>query len=479
MNKKSIFLCLTIVLVFSSMLAENLLVSDDASTMTEVSDMDQNNVYVPSLVTWDSTDDNADAYDDSGGNYYVSLGNHANDDDSDYRCVGRTVLSIPYTIIQYWNFTIPKIVYDSVGAPQLDVHADLLSSQYAERFVEIYNFTSGTWTILASDNNEADFWWNVNEAFDIDMVDNFEYDDTYMEYTIATRLRIFKDAGVVGSYIYAYFMANLFGDFDTVMEVKNALFYVQDDYITLAFSTNYDDYSLTVFDNGSIVGYAQDGSSWYQIVKPTTSGLHVFDILLNGSHSGASYDGQTWDTSLTDNSWVWYQALVTINPVTFEIKDLIVMQNNDTVLVSGWFFVPVTTLTWTLYEDGSLTDSGTIVLSASGSYYTIMWTKTSPTVLGNFTLTITSGSSSIVIHGYSIVINSVTYYQTWNSSVLEQGNTYYQSSVDEVSFWSTMGLIIVSIFIPFAIGIGYVMRLLRDRRKKSKPKDTVSSLYRG
>jgi hypothetical protein len=234
---------------------------------------------------------------------------------------------------------------------------------------------------------------------------------------------------------------------------------VQDDWITFVIHSNWGNSTFTIADNmtGSFdeVGYSSS-EGWYQIAKPTVVGVHWYWILVNGSHSGSTSSGQTLDPSLTSDSWVWLDFKFTVNPVTFSITSLIMMQNNESIIVQGFWHTPNTTLTWIAYEAGVLIDSGVLTLTASGEYNAIYWEKNEPTTFNNFTLAITADGSTINLHSYSYVLDSATYLTTVSGSSLtiNEGDNYFDDSISGIpvedmvtTVLAIVGLVFMSIFL--------------------------------
>ena len=252
---------------------------------------------------------------------------------------------------------------------------------------------------------------------------------------------------------------------------------VQDSWITFYFHTNWNNATFSIWDNITgtpvEVGYSST-EGWYQIAKPTVTGTHHYYILVNGTHSGATSAGQTCDTSLTSDSWKWREYKFVVNPVMFSIDDLTFQQNNDTIIVSGWFSTPNTTLTWVLKEDGIQTSAGTLQLVASGEYSSVRWTKTDSTLAGNFTLTISADGSDIIINGYSFVIDSSSFI---GGSFYKEGDTYYQTAPSDDVAWVVALAIVAVILIPVAIGLGFGIRETMKRRNPKRDKSN-DGLYR-
>ena len=243
---------------------------------------------------------------------------------------------------------------------------------------------------------------------------------------------------------------------------------IQDNWITFVFHTNWDNASFTIWNNITgtpvEVGYAKD-EGWYQITKPTSTGAHVYYILINGTHDGADSTSQVCNPALTNDAWKWRTFTLTINPVTFSITDVTIWQNNDTIILSGQFFVPNVTITYTVDEGGSNIASGTLVLSASGEWNSITWTKVNMTTLQTLNLTMTSDSSSISVHFYSLVLTGQVVY---NAAVLYEGDTFIDGNVEDELSLMIVGLIITSVAIPVAIGFGFALRALQKRKKEKR-----------
>ena len=70
---------------------------------------------------------------------------------------------------------------------------------------------------------------------------------------------------------------------------------VEDVWITIYYSTNFGNATLTIWDsmisNTTPIGYCQ-WEGGYQIAKPTVIGAHHYTLLINGSHLGADYADQ-------------------------------------------------------------------------------------------------------------------------------------------------------------------------------------------
>lgn len=478
MNTKILLTCFIAVLMLGTVMAGNPMPYDDSPTIpTEHNDTKEFGI---SEIIWTTTDDNADAYDyefvDKFGGMSSATGSlsFTYDNNAYSVTITRTISTSTYSMYQYFNFTVNPIEYEGAKAPQLGIYANFTGAELSNRIIEAYNHTSEEWNTLDSNDNEPTHVWNVDTIYDLD------YDNHFAEIAgtciLMIRLGLIKDSAEnYASEIKCYYIANLFESKPDNVDVTQFYYYLTDNWVTFSVITAKGDCPFTIWDNGTVVGYSPNDGT-YQVAKPTNTGLHVYDILVNNSHSGATYTGQTWNTSLLDDSWKWFQVKLTINPVIFSISLLTIQQNNDTVILSGWFLTPNTTLTWTLQEDGVPTRSGTLVLTASGEYNSLMWTKANPAVFGTFTLTITADGSSIVIHGYSIVMTKETFI---GGSFFQEGDEYYQVIETESSeFLFVFALIIVSIMIPVAIGLGWGMKKTQ-KNNKSKDKSTDITRQRG
>jgi hypothetical protein len=250
---------------------------------------------------------------------------------------------------------------------------------------------------------------------------------------------------------------------------------VQDNWITFNIHSNWGNSTFTIADNmtGSFVevGYS-DSEGWYQIAKPTVVGTHWYWILVNGSHSGSTSTGQTFNPTLTSDSWVWLDFKFTVNPVTFSITELIMLQNNESIIVQGFWHTPNTTLTWVAYEAAVQIDTGVLTLTASGEYNAIYWLKNEPTTFNNFTLAITADSSTINLHSYSYILDTATYLTTVSGggTVIIEGDNYFEESVfheNPPGFYITAEtaatVAVTGIFI-FFLAYMFVDRLLKKKR---------------
>lgn len=189
---------------------------------------------------------------------------------------------------------------------------------------------------------------------------------------------------------------------------------VEDVWITFNFLTNWGNATYYIKDNETLVGSSFEGT--YQIAKPTTVGLHNYTILLNGSQSTIDASSQTWDYSESDY-WVWINWKYTVNPVEVSVDVKSILQNNITCIVAFQIYTPSLVFTWSISEAiaGEL-DSGTLTISESGAYVSIFWEKSAIDSTDSWNLTITAGSSTVVIPGINIIVDSATYEETYNSS---------------------------------------------------------------
>lgn len=448
MNKKILLTCFIAVLMISSLSVGNLWVSDDVPTRGIQSVDDPNNEFVMS-----------DVIETMYGNpIYASSGSAGPDSDSgaytdtwsdtqtDYDGY-ETTSGTSYVIL---NFTTEEIEYKTIVGFKVDMHAAGANDD-DESKLYFYDWTTDVWTEKRDACGLGVFIWTETSTTESKYFNEGQV-SIKLESTDSDSDSIAAIAVAKMSILYDVHYKQL------VLNVMS--FYLTGNWVTFGVQTNYDDCSFTIWDNGSLVGYSQ-AQGLYQIPYSNVVGLHVFDILVNGSHSGEDETGQTWNTSLTHKTWEWRTFQYTVNPVQLVITELGFQQNNETIIVSGWFLTPNTTLTWTLKEDGIETGNGVLEIPASGSYNSILWSKTLTDVESNFTLTITADGSSVVINGYSFVIDNSAFI---GGSFYKEGSTYYQIVPTEESL-AVSGLIIAVIVVPVAIGLGYGMR---GSKKKSK-----------
>ena len=260
------------------------------------------------------------------------------------------------------------------------------------------------------------------------------------------------------------------------IHIEDSVFYLTDNWVTVGFQTNWNNATFFIWDNitGTPVFVGSSYEGLYQFAKSGTVGLHKLIILVNGTHGTLDESSQVAGTVDTD-SWEYLEVQYTVNPVTFSIMELSIQQNNDTIIISGWFLTPNTTLTWVLIEDGVQTGTGTLQLTASGEYNSIRWTKVDYETAGNFTLTITADGSSVVIHGYRFIIYDVSYS---TGGFYQEGDTYYMVAPDSDDMAWVVALAIVGIImIPVAIGLGFGINETRKRRRPKRDKSN-DGLYR-
>jgi len=246
---------------------------------------------------------------------------------------------------------------------------------------------------------------------------------------------------------------------------------IQDNWITFYFHTNWNNATFYVWDGEDLIGGSLEG--WYQVAKPTSVGLHNFTILVNGTQDVITLGEQNKDHSKSD-SWEWLNFKFTVNPVTLSITDLLVQQNNDSIILSGWIHTPSLSMTWEAFEDGISIDTGEFVIVASGDYYAIYWGKLEIELLTNFTLTITADGSEISVHGYSFVIDGATYLSTHSSSAFFDGDEVqhiYEADNANTAFWFTMQTIILILAVPAIMGIAYFAALARKGRRRNRRQD--------
>ena len=252
---------------------------------------------------------------------------------------------------------------------------------------------------------------------------------------------------------------------------------IQDNWITFYFHTNWGNSTFYIWDGDAIVGGSEEG--WYQVAKPTSTGLHNFTILVNGTQGTITEGEQNKDFSVSD-SWVWRNFKFTVNPVTLSITDLLIQQNNESLILSGWIHTPSLSMTWEAFENGSSIDTGGFDIVASGDYYAIYWEKFETGLLQNFTLTLTAGESSLSVHGYSFVIGGASYVNTYSSSSLIEGDSLtniYEGDTTDTAFWFTMQTILLVLAIPVVMGIAYFAALSRKSKKK-RGSDRVNDILR-
>lgn len=200
-----------------------------------------------------------------------------------------------------------------------------------------------------------------------------------------------------------------------------------DDWINVYYITNRANGTFYVWDNTTLVGGSNEG--WYQIAKPTVNGLHNYTILINTTQGSIDSSSQTMDNSVND-AWAWKTFQYTVNPITFSITNLIMMQNNESIIVQGFWHTPNTTLTWIAYEGNVEIDSGVLTLTASGEYNAIYWMKNEPTTFNNLTLSITADGSTINLHSYSYILDSATYIvNVAGSPQIYEGDEYLDESI--------------------------------------------------
>lgn len=269
---------------------------------------------------------------------------------------------------------------------------------------------------------------------------------------------------------------NIIVDILHSIHVEDSGFDLNDNWVTIAFHTNWGNATVYVWDNTTYIGGSFEG--WYQFAKSTTVGLHVITILVNGSQGTIDNTSQDRTGSDGDN-WVLRTYQYTVNPTTFAITEIEAAQNNESVIVMGIFHCTDLSIDYTIYEDGVAITTGTVTIPSSGSYYVIKWAKSSSTSTANWTLVMQSGSTNITVYGFNLRIDNSVY--NYNSSGQWIDNTYVVGEAVEVavarateSAWSTLGLIVVLLILPFVAGIA--VKYDRQRRLPS-PKKGISSKY--
>jgi len=252
---------------------------------------------------------------------------------------------------------------------------------------------------------------------------------------------------------------------------------IQDNWITFYFHTNWGNATFYVWDGDNLIGGSLEG--WYQVAKPTSTGLHNFTILVNGTQDVIALGEQNKDFSSSD-AWEWRNFKYTVNPVTLSITDLLVQQNNDSIILSGWFHTPELTMTWEAFEHEISVDTGSITVSASGDYYAIYWQKNTPLLLRNWTLIITADGSTLTIRGYSYVLDTASYLSTSTAGVFYEGDSItnvFEGDPTDTAFWFTMQTILLILAIPVIMGIAYFAAMAKKGRKK-RGSDRINDIVR-
>jgi hypothetical protein len=301
----------------------------------------------------------------------------------------------------------------------------------------------------------------------------------YVNITLALEMTI---SSVV--YDYEFWTAMKTVDIRHTIYLDDSGINIQDDWITVHFHTNWGNATFTIWDNstGSFVevGYSSS-EGWYQFAKPTVIATHWYWILVNGSHSGSDSTSQSGDPTLTSDSWLWRNFKVTVNPITFSVTDPYVMQNNVSIIVGGTFNLPNTTVQYTVYEDGVITDTGALTIPASGSYYAVRWIKSSVGSTANWTLAMMSDSSNVTFYGWNYILDG-NYYQTYSASNVDNSETIYvideidALAVRDAEMWQTIGIIGVIVAAVVVGGVGFKFGQKWNRRKR--PRDRTMDAFR-
>jgi len=204
---------------------------------------------------------------------------------------------------------------------------------------------------------------------------------------------------------------------------------VEDVWISFYYSTNWGNATLTIWDsmvsNTTPVGYSQ-WEGGYQIAKPSVIGAHHYTLLINGSHSGASYADQIKNFAAS-SSWIFQNWTFTVNPVQLSFDSPTFTQNNESVIVGGTVHTSATTLQWTVYEAALGWASGTITGVSNGAYISWIWAKSSSTSTSNFTVTVTDGTYNTTFYGWYLRI-SANAWVTYGSLTNEYHNIYNMTS---------------------------------------------------
>jgi hypothetical protein len=255
---------------------------------------------------------------------------------------------------------------------------------------------------------------------------------------------------------------------------------IQDAWITFIVHTNWGNASFTVWDNDTLVGHSAT-EGWYQIAKPSVVGLHNYTVLINGSHGAADTSSQIKDWSTSD-SWEWRNMKFTVNPVTLSVDEVMIQQNNETVVVTARVFTPVLSMSYWVYEASVLVDSGGFTVAESGSYFSVWWEKASAVSTANWSLTIGTGSSNVTVPGFNVVVDSADYITTNNASNYEDNRTteeieeqiivegdFVQGDTPETAAFETLSMIVYAIALPGVGAIFYFLGKGREKRRRVQP----------
>ena len=440
-------------MTFTATSSESWLLTGETSTITLTGTYDYDSQPIPSIV-WSTADSGSVSYASAGVRnwFYVSSGDvHGitSFTNTSATCTWDTITlsAYAYSWMQYsefavWLFWNPSNFAWAINSSAV-VDGSIVQS-YMNGTLDDYGVTSaGTCGDLIIGEFDTS-WYTANVTITIS----------------------------VGGYEIIVFQEMLEVDILHSIHLEVQYFNVDGDWVTFAFQTNWNNATFYVWDNITgtpvYVGGSAEGS--YVMPYSNTVGLHNLIVLVNGSQGTVDSSAQVAGTTDTA-SWEYLQYRYTVNPVVFTITGLTFQQNNDTIIVSGWFLTPNTTLTWVLKESGVQTGTGVLQLTASGEFASIRWTKTVMGSETNFTLTITADGSSVIINGYSFVIDSSSFI---GGSFYGEGDTYYQVVPTDESL-AVIGLIIAVVMIPVAIGLGFGMKKYWPTRKRDKTDD---GLYR-
>jgi hypothetical protein len=112
-------------------------------------------------------------------------------------------------------------------------------------------------------------------------------------------------------------------------------------YLYISWATNWHNASLYLWDNVSTLLGSSAVEGITQIVLPTVTGLHMFDILINGSSPHAGTNTGAYPTS---DYWRWYHLNFTISVSAYTTLWMTFTQSDGvTVLLWGAFHVYVNT----------------------------------------------------------------------------------------------------------------------------------------
>ena len=356
---------------------------------------------------------------------------------------------------------------------------------------------SGTWTWeidgrtidydLATDvviqshmNGTSDDWAIVDDTGDIGDLIIGEFDTTWYYVTLILNVELVLNGQ---TYDFAVWTKTLTVDILHSIHIEDSGMDIQDAWITFVVHTNWDNASITIWDNGTEVGFfAYEG--WYQIAKPSVVGLHNYTMLINGSHFGSDSTFQYNDTTNTNDSWKFLILKYTVNPIELSFAQTIILQNNVSVMVTSRVYTAASSLDYTVYENGVYLDAGTISVSGSGSWITMIWDKSSITTTSNFSIVISDGTYNVTIVGYNIIVAGDTYMTNNASSFVEgdeiDNSVHYLEDPDaqiQEAAIDAMGEIIL-VLVAFVIGGGMAVVLSGKWRGRKTSDDHHQDRYR-